>query len=73
MAKIQRNNLCPCNSGLKYKNCCLFMRHGGERIKEKLYTGYDLAKEMVKGMIDVNHENKMNEIIKGNKNARTDQ
>ena len=20
--KIQRNDLCPCGSGLKYKNCC---------------------------------------------------
>ena len=22
-AKIQRNNLCPCGSAKKYKNCCL--------------------------------------------------
>ena len=22
-AKIQRNDLCPCGSGKKYKNCCL--------------------------------------------------
>lgn len=68
MAKIQRNQLCPCNSKLKYKDCCLFMRHGGERIKEKPYTSYDLRKEMIKRMISVGHENRMNEIIKGNKN-----
>ena len=21
--KVQRNDLCPCSSGVKYKNCCL--------------------------------------------------
>ena len=74
MAKIQRNDPCPCGKeGMKYKNCCLFMRHGGERIEEKLYSGYDLVKETVKRLMDANHVEKMNEIIKGTKDVRTDQ
>jgi hypothetical protein len=23
MSKVERNSLCPCGSGLKYKKCCL--------------------------------------------------
>lgn len=71
MAKIQRNQPCPCGSKLKYKHCCL-RRHGGERIKEKFYTGHDRRKEMVKRLIKINHENRMNEIIERKTNVGTD-
>jgi len=28
--KIERNNLCPCGSGLKYKKCCLLKENEQE-------------------------------------------
>jgi tetratricopeptide (TPR) repeat protein len=31
MAKIGRNNLCPCGSGKKYKHCCLEKDEAAER------------------------------------------
>ena len=31
MAKINRNSLCPCGSGLKYKHCCLSKDEEGAR------------------------------------------
>ena len=68
MSKVQRNDPCPCGSKLKYKNCCLFNRHGGERIVSRLQTGYDQVKETVKRLIVSRHEKKMNEIIKGPNN-----
>ncbi len=66
--KVGRNNKCPCNSGMKYKHCCLYRRHGGQQIIEKFRTSLDARKEIVKRLISINHEKRMKEIIEGKTN-----
>jgi hypothetical protein len=41
MSKIQRNDKCPCGSGLKYKHCCLNKREEGNM---KEYIGVKIIK-----------------------------
>lgn len=69
MNKISRNQPCPCKSGRKYKDCCLFTRHGGERIRVKLQTKTDLSKEIIRKMIEKHHVERMSEIIREKTNA----
>lgn len=40
--KISRNDLCPCGSGKKYKNCCI------EKDKEKVYGKQFKVKRLVR-------------------------
>lgn len=61
MAKIGRNQPCPCNSGRKYKYCCLPTH--GEAIREKTQTPHDIDKEIIGRMIESEYEKRMNEII----------
>jgi len=41
MAKTGRNDPCPCNSGKKYKRCCLQRQAEEERLLKGLMRGYD--------------------------------
>jgi len=38
MAKISRNEPCPCGSGLKYKKCCGSNFDNNENSKEIVYS-----------------------------------
>lgn len=69
VAKIGRNQPCPCGSKRKYKHCCL-PKHG-EAIKEKKSTEADLCREVIQRMIVTEHEQKMNEIIGRKLNGAT--
>jgi len=68
MAKIGRNQPCPCGSGRKYKHCCL-LSHGGMQISTKTETKLDLDKRIIQRMITETHVERMNEIIKGRTDA----
>lgn len=37
--KVGRNDLCPCGSGKKYKQCCLKYPTGRKKIKATLISG----------------------------------
>lgn len=46
MGKIGRNEKCPCNSGTKYKNCCLMKEMEERRKKNNMYVnGHDTKSE----------------------------
>jgi len=68
VAKIGRNQSCPCGSGRKYKHCCL-LSHGGMQINMKTETGSDIDKHIIQKMIDEAHVERMNKIIEGKQNG----
>jgi hypothetical protein len=50
---IQRNELCPCESGLKYKKCCQLVIHNREQaVYEDIY-----AQRRLKDVIDAAGDN----------------
>ena len=65
MAKIGRNDPCPCGSGKKYKKCCLLQQDGAKRypFKQKMpfipvYTELD---QLSNSVVDLIKENKLDE------------
>lgn len=62
MAKVGRNQPCPCGSKRKYKHCCL-LQHDGMRVNVKTDTPHDLDKQIIQRLIDETHERNMKEII----------
>ncbi len=45
MKQIGRNDLCPCGSGKKYKNCCLKKENdfiAGKNLLNKLFENFDI-------------------------------
>lgn len=45
--KAQRNDKCPCGSGLKYKNCCLLKETEKKKNFGEVFTPTPLVKEML--------------------------
>ncbi len=41
MAKIGRNDACPCGSGKKYKHCCLAKDEDSERVAQEAHDAAD--------------------------------
>jgi len=65
MAKIGRNDPCPCGSGKKYKKCCLLQQDGAKRYPSKrkmpfipVYTELD---QLSNSVLDLIKENKLDE------------
>lgn len=65
MAKIGRNDPCPCGSGKKYKKCCLLQQDGPKRSPSKrkmpfipVYTELD---QLSNSVVDLIKENKLDE------------
>jgi len=65
MAKIGRNDPCPCGSGKKYKKCCLLQQDGAKRYPSKrkmrfipVYTELD---QLSNSVVDLIKENKLDE------------
>jgi len=65
MAKIGRNDPCPCGSGKKYKKCCLLHQDGANRYPSKrkmpfipVYTELD---QLSNSVVDLIKENKLDE------------
>jgi len=65
MAKIGRNDPCPCGSGKKYKKCCLLQQDGANRYPSKrkmpfipVYTELD---QLSNSVVDLIKENKLDE------------
>jgi len=65
MAKIGRNDPCPCGSGKKYKKCCLYQQDGAKRYPSKrkmrfipVYTELD---QLSNSVVDLIKENKLDE------------
>lgn len=62
MAKISRNDQCPCGSGLKYKKCCLQKNHAnrsGQLQPQKVSINEEVAKLQTAA---ANHEETMKAI-----------
>lgn len=55
MLKIQRNETCPCGSGMKYKKCCLAVPEKNEEIRHALSIAqsYDEIKQIVNKPINI--------------------
>lgn len=47
MTKIGRNDLCPCNSGIKYKKCCQ------NNVNNKFLMGQATSSEKIATILDV--------------------
>ncbi|OPL12921.1 MAG: hypothetical protein AVO38_14350 [delta proteobacterium ML8_D] len=59
MARISRNQPCPCGSGKKYKKCCY-----GKNDKGKIIFSGGLGKDLPEGAtVTPNTQNKMSEIL----------
>jgi hypothetical protein len=64
--KIGRNEICPCESGLKYKRCCLRKKHAEEqRVLTAIHRIRDekkLDKKLKRGLkfLGVGHESTEN-------------
>ncbi|HHD56316.1 MAG TPA: hypothetical protein ENK89_01390 [Desulfobulbaceae bacterium] len=48
MAKIGRNQPCPCGSGKKYKHCCLLLARSGQPAPPVQPSGFSLRAEIAK-------------------------
>lgn len=62
--KIGRNDLCPCGSGLKYKNCCLKYAKNGLNMQNinsivKENQGSDIVKKVFYKMYEIQKKRKM--------------
>ncbi len=48
MGKVGRNELCPCDSGKKFKRCCLIKRQSGQKIQSVPQANVSLMLEVGK-------------------------
>lgn len=56
--KMKRNELCPCESGLKYKKCCeLVMHNKVQSVYEDIHRRQDIAKQLKKSVKELKDGN----------------